>query len=35
MNIFKFEFKRNIKSLIYWSIGTSAIIVFLWHYSQV
>ena len=27
MNIFKFEFKRNIKSLIYWSIGTSAIIV--------
>ena len=28
MNIFKFEFKRNIKSLIYWSIGTSAIIVF-------
>ncbi|MBE6052335.1 MAG: ABC transporter permease [Clostridium sartagoforme] len=27
MNIFKFEFKRNIKSLIYWSIGTSVIIV--------
>lgn len=27
MNIFKFEFKRNIKSLIYWSIGTSAIII--------
>ena len=27
MNIFKFEFKRNLKSLIYWSIGTSAIII--------
>jgi ABC-2 type transport system permease protein len=27
MNIFKFELKRNIKSLIYWSIGTSAIII--------
>lgn len=28
MNIFKFEFKRNLKSLIYWSVGTSLIIVF-------
>ena len=27
MNIFKFELKRNLKSLIYWSIGTSAIII--------
>ncbi|WP_300379425.1 ABC transporter permease subunit [Clostridium sp.] len=27
MNIFKFELKRNIKSLLYWSIGTSAIII--------
>ena len=27
MNIFKFEFKRNLKSLIYWSIGASAIIL--------
>lgn len=28
MNIFKFEFKRNLKSLIYWSVGTSLIIIF-------
>lgn len=27
MNIFKFEFKRNLKSLIYWSLGTCATIV--------
>lgn len=27
MNIFKFEFKRNIKSLIYWSIGASLIVI--------
>lgn len=28
MNIFKFEFKRNLKSLIYWSVATSLIIIF-------